>query len=418
MSGTLDPKFDESFQMAVKDPEDVVYFRVFDCNMMKDKLMGTACLSTAEFVSGTETERKLQIVGTNYKKPDAGCLRVRVTAAFNGALANLTHEVDRMSRENDKFAENNKRLEGAINELEGEVDRMAGENARFEASNVKLEENVNRMEAENDRFAKNNEALEAQVSQLGEENEQFAENNEKLEAQVTAMTVENEKFSENNAKLAGQVEAMAAENEALAKNNETMARENEKLAASTAELQAQVGALSGENAKFFEGAKLVSVIVKRLEARATVVGYYADIPSLFLAYEDLVAGSSDADARWAEVFEFLRASANATMKTTKKPLLAIHQTRPILSEVDNAAAVRDTMRSVCSPEVSFGGGCEEVLAGAVAARDDATPDKAMRPLLKRYAAANAALAAAAANATSSPGSWPSPTRRSRRSIVR
>ena len=252
VSGTLDPKFDEDFQMAVKDPEDVVYFRVFDCNMMKDKLMGTACLSAAEFVSGTETERKLQIVGTNYKRPDAGCLRVRVTAAFNGALANLTHEVDRMSRENDAFAANNRRLEGAINELEGEVDRMAGENARFEASNVKLEENVNRMEAENDRFAKNNEALEAQVSQLGEENEQFAENNEKLEAQVTAMTVENEKFSENNAKLAGQVEAMAAENEAFARNNETMARENEKLAASTAELQAQVGALSGENAKFQE----------------------------------------------------------------------------------------------------------------------------------------------------------------------
>ena len=170
------------------------------------------------------------------------------------------------------------------------------------------------------------------------------------------------------------------------------------------------------NVTLFEGAKLVSVIVKRLEARATVVGYYAGIPSLFLAYEDLVAGSSDAEARWAEVFEFLHASANATMKTTKKPLLAIHQTRPILSEVDNAAAVRDTMRSVCSPEVSFGGGCEEVLAGAVAARDNATPD--MRPLLKRYAAANAALAAAAANATSSPGSWPSPTRRSRRSIVR
>ena len=97
VSGTLDPKFDEDFQMAVKDPEDVVYFRVFDCNMMKDKLMGTACLSAAEFVSGTETERKLRIVGTNYKKPDAGCLRVRVTAAFNGALANLTHEVDRMS---------------------------------------------------------------------------------------------------------------------------------------------------------------------------------------------------------------------------------------------------------------------------------------------------------------------------------
>ncbi|KAH8098760.1 hypothetical protein JL720_1723 [Aureococcus anophagefferens] len=153
------------------------------------------------------------------------------------------------------------------------------------------------------------------------------------------------------------------------------------------------------NVTLFEGVKLVSVIVKRLEARATVVGYYADIPSLFLAYEDLVAGSSDAEARWAEVFEFLHASANATMKTTKKPLLAIHQTRPILSEVDNAAAVRDTMRSVCSPEVSFGGGCEEVLAGAVAARDNATPDK-MRPLLKRYAAANAALAAAAANATS------------------
>ena len=168
----------------------------------------------------------------------------------------------------------------------------------------------------------------------------------------------------------------------------------------------------------FEGAKLVSVIVKRLEARATVVGYYAGIPSLFLAYEDLVAGSSDAEARWAEVFEFLHASANATMKPTKKPLLAIHQTRPILSEVDNAAAVRDTMRSVCSPEVSFGGGCEEVLAGAPAARDNAIPDKAMRPLLKRYAAANAALAAAAANATSSTGSWPSPTRRSRRSIVR
>lgn len=172
------------------------------------------------------------------------------------------------------------------------------------------------------------------------------------------------------------------------------------------------------NVTLFEGVKLVSVIVKRLEARATVVGYYVGIPSLFLAYEDLVAGSSDAEARWAEVFEFLHASANATMKTTKKPLLAIHQTRPILSEVDNAAAVRDTMRSVCSPEVSFGGGCEEVLAGAAAARDNAIPDKAMRPLLKRYAAANAALAAAAANATSSTGSWPSPTRRSRRSIVR
>ncbi|KAK7254672.1 hypothetical protein SO694_0001045 [Aureococcus anophagefferens] len=121
------------------------------------------------------------------------------------------------------------------------------------------------------------------------------------------------------------------------------------------------------NVTLFEGVKLVSVIVKRLEARATVVGYYADIPSLFLAYEDLVAGSSDAEARWAEVFEFLHASANATMKTTKKPLLAIHQTRPILSEVDNAAAVRDTMRSVCSPEVSFGG-------GVVAEPDQAEPE--------------------------------------------
>ena len=172
------------------------------------------------------------------------------------------------------------------------------------------------------------------------------------------------------------------------------------------------------NVTLFEGAKLVSVIVKRLEARATVVGYYVGIPSLFLAYEDLVPGSSDAEARWAAVFEFLHASANATMEMPEAPLLAIHQTRAILSEVDNAAAVRDTMRSVCSPEVSFGGGCEEVLAGAAAARDNATPDKALRPLLKRYAAANAALAAAAANATSSTGSWPSPTRRSRRSIVR
>jgi len=143
----------------------------------------------------------------------------------------------------------------------------------------------------------------------------------------------------------------------------------------------------------FEGAELVSDMVKRLEARAKVVGYYAGIPSLFLAYEDLVPGSSDAEARWAAVFEVLRASANATMKTPKKPLVAIHQTRAILSDVDNAAAVRDTMRSVCSPEVSFGGACEEVLAGAAAA-----PDKAMRSVLKRYAAANAALAAAAATA--------------------
>ncbi|KAH8068813.1 hypothetical protein JL721_6381 [Aureococcus anophagefferens] len=151
------------------------------------------------------------------------------------------------------------------------------------------------------------------------------------------------------------------------------------------------------NVTLFEGAELVSDMVKRLEARAKVVGYYAGIPSLFLAYEDLVPGSSDAEARWAAVFEVLRASANATMKTPKRPLVAIHQTRAILGDVDNAAAVRDTMRSVCSPEVSFGGACEEVLAGAAAA-----PDKAMRSVLKRYAAANAALAAAAATAALAP----------------
>ena len=144
------------------------------------------------------------------------------------------------------------------------------------------------------------------------------------------------------------------------------------------------------NVTLGEGVELVSEMVKKLEERATAVGYYADagIPSLFLAYEDLVPGSSDAEARWAAVFEFLHASANATMETPEAPLLAIHQTRAILSEVDNAAAVRDTMRSVCSPEVSFGGACEEVLAGAAT-----TPDDAMRPLLERYAEANAALAA-------------------------
>ncbi|KAH8097768.1 hypothetical protein JL720_679 [Aureococcus anophagefferens] len=150
------------------------------------------------------------------------------------------------------------------------------------------------------------------------------------------------------------------------------------------------------NVTLFEGAELVSDMVKRLEARAKVVGYYAGIPSLFLAYEDLVPGSSDAEARWAAVFEVLRASANATMKTPKRPLVAIHQTRAILGDVDNAAAVRDTMRSVCSPEVSFGGACEEVLA------EPPPLDKAMRSVLKRYAAANAALAAAAATAALAP----------------
>ncbi|KAK7230879.1 hypothetical protein SO694_00074059 [Aureococcus anophagefferens] len=142
------------------------------------------------------------------------------------------------------------------------------------------------------------------------------------------------------------------------------------------------------NVTLGEGSELVSEMVKKLEERATAVGYYAGIPSLFLAYEDLVPDSSDAEARWAAVFEFLHASSNATMSMPESPLLAIHQTRAILSGVDNAAAVRDTMRSVCSTEVSFGGACEEVLAGAAT-----TPDDAMRPLLERYAEANAALSA-------------------------
>ncbi|KAH8059530.1 hypothetical protein JL721_9269 [Aureococcus anophagefferens] len=202
VSGTLDPKFDEDFQMAVKDPEDVVYFRVFDCNMMKDKLMGTACLS-AEFVSGTETEAEA---------------------------------ADR------------------------EVDRMAGENARFEASNVKLEENVNRMEAENDRFAKNNEALEAQVSQLGEESEQFAENNEARGAGAGRRAVGRERqVQETNSAFAANTEAMAAENARLADSNAALesklsklAEETEKLAATNDALEASVERQAAEVANMAE----------------------------------------------------------------------------------------------------------------------------------------------------------------------
>ena len=104
ISGTLEPEWNEEFDLSVRAAEDTIYFRVFDHNYTKDKLMGTAVLSTGEFVSGNEAELKLQIVGTNFKKPDAGCLKVAVTAAFNGALANLTKEVDRMSAENDRDA--------------------------------------------------------------------------------------------------------------------------------------------------------------------------------------------------------------------------------------------------------------------------------------------------------------------------
>ena len=54
MPGTLDPEWNQSFMLAVKEAASLVQFRVFDKNnMTKDRFMGIATMSTAARMAST-----------------------------------------------------------------------------------------------------------------------------------------------------------------------------------------------------------------------------------------------------------------------------------------------------------------------------------------------------------------------------
>ena len=68
------------------------------------------------------------------------------------------------------------------------------------------------MSEENNKFAENNQKLEQEVNKMGEENNKLAENNKnladeiaKLKAEIDRMAEENKKFAENNENLKKEV---------------------------------------------------------------------------------------------------------------------------------------------------------------------------------------------------------------------
>lgn len=232
---TLNPVWEEEFKMSVEADEQAVSLSLWDKNTVKkDNFMGYSYLLFDDCLQGQETRKTVEVLG--------GCtgqVNLVVTPDFetsgtklhnlaiadknkeneikqmSGTIADRDAEVSKlgdqinvMGAENDRFKQNNDRLEK-------EVNRMGEENDKFAANNAKLEENVNRLEGEvdkmteeNNKFAENNKKLEGQVnklegevSKMAEENNKFAENNKKLEAQVSQMEAENNKFAENNKKL-------------------------------------------------------------------------------------------------------------------------------------------------------------------------------------------------------------------------
>ena len=115
-------------------------------------------------------------------------------------------------------------------------------------------------------------------------------------------------------------------------------------------------------------------------------------------------------ARLARIHAFLGV---AHVAPPASRLRVLHQDRPILAAVENAAAVRETMAQACAPPppgrpaLTFGGGCDEALGeGACVCEDgpcsceSSAPDglgavlrRALEDARDRYAAARRALAA-------------------------
>ena len=140
-----------------------------------------------------------------------------------------------------------------------------------------------------------------------------------------------------------------------------------------------------------------------------VAAYYAASDSLFVDYEDLLGDG--ANASLARIHAFLGV---AHVEPPASRLRVLHQDRPILAAVENAAAVRETMAQACAPPppgrpaLTFGGGCDEALGeGACVCEDgpcsceSSAPDglgavlrpRALEDARDRYAAARRALAA-------------------------
>ena len=161
--------------------------------------------------------------------------------------------------------------------------------------------------------------------------------------------------------------------------------------------------------KLRAGAELVNELARKYEERARVAAYYAASDSLFVDYEDLVGDG--ANASLARIHSFLGV---AHVEPPASRLRVLHQDRPILAAVENAAAVRETMAQACAPPppgrpaLTFGGGCDEALGeGACVCEDgpcsceSSAPDglgavlrpRALEDARDRYAAARRALAA-------------------------
>ena len=160
--------------------------------------------------------------------------------------------------------------------------------------------------------------------------------------------------------------------------------------------------------KLRAGAELVNELARKYEERARVAAYYAASDSLFVDYEDLLGDG--ADASLARIHAFLGV---AHVEPPASRLRVLHQDRPILAAVENAAAVRETMAQACAPPppgrpaLTFGGGCDEALGeGACVCEDgpcsceSSAPDglgavlrRALEDARDRYAAARRVLAA-------------------------
>ena len=160
--------------------------------------------------------------------------------------------------------------------------------------------------------------------------------------------------------------------------------------------------------KLRAGAELVNELARKYEERARVAAYYAASDSLFVDYEDLLGDG--ADASLARIHAFLGV---AHVEPPASRLHVLHQDRPILAAVENAAAVRETMAQACAPPppgrpaLTFGGGCDEALGeGACVCEDgpcsceSSAPDglgavlrRALEDARDRYAAARRVLAA-------------------------
>ena len=161
--------------------------------------------------------------------------------------------------------------------------------------------------------------------------------------------------------------------------------------------------------KLRAGAELVNELARKYEERARVAAYYAASDSLFVDYEDLLGDG--ADASLARIHAFLGV---AHVEPPASRLRVLHQDRPILAAVENAAAVRETMAQACAPPppgrpaLTFGGGCDEALGeGACVCEDGPCSCESSAPVelgavlrlraledaRDRYAAARRALAA-------------------------